>query len=84
MRTFQIIEKLGGRKAVSELLSTKKKPVSKDVIRMWCTRGTVPGNSVRVMMKVAEKRGIEIVAKDLDPITVKYEWRAVNEWVPAQ
>lgn len=68
MKTFPIIEKLGGRKAVAEIVSGGHcRPVSADAVRMWSARGRIPGYAIRLMMEHAERRKIAIAASDLQP-----------------
>lgn len=50
MKTFPIIEKLGGRAAVAEQLSSDDRLVSRDAIRMWSARGRIPGHAVKRML----------------------------------
>lgn len=70
MWTFPIIEKLGGRHAVAALVRRAQDgaalPLTVDTVRMWIARSSIPGYAVRQMMEEAERRGIEVGARDFE------------------
>lgn len=70
MWTFPIIEKLGGRHAVAALVRRVQDgaavPLTVDTVRMWIARSSIPGYAVRQMMEEAERRGIEVGARDFE------------------
>lgn len=67
MRTFPIIEKLGGIDAAFDRLRARGLPIdTKDALRMWRSphRGTIPGNAVVVLMQICDDEGIAYSARD--------------------
>lgn len=71
MKSFGIIEKLGGRPAVSAALrESGARTHSVDAIRMWAQRGSIPGNALRALLAEAERKGVEISSDDFDVIEV--------------
>lgn len=66
MRTFKIIEKLGGRRATANVVTAQLRPVTTDTVRMWCQRGRIPGDVVRCLLKEAEARKIDTAGSDFD------------------
>lgn len=68
MKTFRIIEKLGGRQRVVTLLSEAGRTISVDGVRMWSKRGQIPGAALQVLMAAAERKRIKVTAADLSLI----------------
>lgn len=68
MKTFGIIEKLGGRQRVAALLCEAGRAITVDGVRMWSKRGQVPGAALQVLMAVAERKRIKVTAADLSLI----------------
>lgn len=66
--TIPIIEKLGGRSAICEELQKKlDKPITKDVVRMWQSRGSLPGYAAIALVEMAKQNGIEFDPRDYTP-----------------
>lgn len=70
MKTFGIIENLGGRAVVADLLDKHGHTVTVDAVRMWSKREQIPGAPLRILIETAEKRRIKVKASDLVPINV--------------
>ena len=66
MRTFPIVEKLGGRAAVA-----KMRGVSVHAIRMWAQRRRIPGDDLAALILAVEKAGIPFEARDLRVIEIR-------------
>ena len=66
MQSFPIIEKLGGREAVFDLLKGQPevKVNSLDTIRMWIQRGSIPGSAQRALMAAADEQRLPYSAQD--------------------
>lgn len=73
MQTFPIIEKLGGREKVFELLKSAELIKTIDAIRMWIQRGTIPGNAQRELMAEADRRMLGYDASDFAVSEVESE-----------
>ena len=74
MSEFPIITKLGGREVVFEKLRAGGGPTTKDAIRMWSARGTIPGDACRELMALVDADDIEYSAADFqlptpEPVT---------------
>jgi hypothetical protein len=67
MSTFSIIAKLGGRDALAEALVGCGTPTTRDQVRMWETRGRIPGDAQVAIMRLAERAGIQFSASDFEP-----------------
>lgn len=60
-----ILEKLGGRLAVFEKLRARQCDVETvDALRMWESRGVIPGKYVPEVMAIAEEDGVSYEASD--------------------
>lgn len=60
-----IIHKLGGRDVVFEKLRKRQCDVETvDALRMWESRGVIPGKYVPEVMAIAEKDGVSYEASD--------------------
>lgn len=72
-KEFPIIDKLGGRENVQRALAERGVAKSKDAIRMWSARGTIPGKAVVVLHTIALERGLTVEPSDflLAPTTSK-------------
>jgi len=72
MNTFPIIEKLGGRKAVAARLHRrvdgKKRALTADTVRMWCSRSSIPGYALKQLLTLAEREKIAVCVDDLRPV----------------
>lgn len=69
MRTFPILEKLGGLDAAFARLQARGFPVkTKDALRMWRSpnRGVIPGDAAVVLMQICDEEGIAYSAKDFE------------------
>lgn len=68
MKTFPIIEKLGGRAAIAPRLKRASKggvrPVTVDTIRMWSARNSIPGYATRQLIVIAAFEGVSIEPDD--------------------
>lgn len=69
MVEFPIIEKLGGRDAVFAHLRDKGLVETPHAIRMWASksRGVIPGDAARELMRWADERAIRYSADDFEP-----------------
>lgn len=69
MVEFPIIEKLGGREAVFAHLRERGLVETPHAIRMWGskTRGVIPGDAARELMRWADERRIRYSAEDFEP-----------------
>lgn len=63
-REFPIIEKLGGRTAVFELLRDRGIIETEAALRMQTTRGSMSADTLRALMAYAEERGVAYFASD--------------------
>lgn len=61
---FPIVVKLGGRKAVAEYLATEGLPIGITGLGMHVSRGVIPGDISRALMKKADGEGIAYTAAD--------------------
>jgi hypothetical protein len=64
MRTFQIIHKLGGVGPVFERLQALGLIKTRDALRMWRSRGAIPGDAQVALMRLAEEAGVAYTADD--------------------
>lgn len=68
MYSIPIIEKLGGRDAVADMLKRpgrgSRQAVSKHALNMWVARDSIPGFAVVQLVELANKRGIQIGPSD--------------------
>ena len=65
--TFPIIEKLGGRTALSKVLTRpheRRQTVTKVAIGLWVHRGSIPGFAVVQMMELARQRDVPVEPTD--------------------
>jgi hypothetical protein len=67
--SFPIIEKLGGREAVTALLIHLGLVKNESAVRMWSSplRGVIPGDAARELMKAADNQNIPYQADDFVP-----------------
>ena len=73
MTEFPIITKLGGDAAVYDLLrALSARPKTIAALRMWRTRGRIPGDISRDLMALADEAGIEYCADDFHPATTSH------------
>lgn len=70
MKSFGIVEKLGGRAKVVKVLALADQEITLDGVRMWSKRGQIPGAAVRILMAEAERRRMRIRSTDLILIEV--------------
>lgn len=70
MKSFAIIEKLGGRRASADVIEASGRACTPDTVRMWCQRQRIPGYAIPVLMSEAEARGLKVSSADFEPITV--------------
>jgi hypothetical protein len=66
MRTFPVIEKLGGRQQAAEIVSARGKPVTADAVRMWCQRGQIPGWARHALHQHFDEQGVAVMASDFE------------------
>lgn len=70
MVSFPVIEKLGGRDEVFELLKQAGYPIrTVDAVRMWGARGTIPGDAARLLMEACDQRRIAYQAPDFKAVS---------------
>lgn len=71
MRTFPILEKLGGLDATFDRLRERGFPIkTRDALRMWRSpgRGTIPGDAAVVLMQICDDDGIAYSSADFMPV----------------
>ncbi len=69
MRTFPILDKLGGLDATYARLQERGFPIkTKDALRMWRSphRGVIPGDAAVELMRICEEDGISYSAEDFE------------------
>lgn len=71
--TFPIVEQLGGRYRVAELLSERGLKRSPNAVRMWSSRRSIPGDAMRELIRIAEERGYTYSASDFEPVEKEAE-----------
>lgn len=63
-KEFPIVERLGGRTAVREILKARRVVIGRRGIAHWAQRGQINGGYIPVLMQVAEARGMAYSASD--------------------
>lgn len=69
MRTFPILDKLGGLDATFDRLRARGFPIkTKDALRMWRSpgRGVIPGDAAVEIMRICDEEGIAYTAGDFE------------------
>jgi hypothetical protein len=69
--TFPIIRKLGSAQTVLRKMGQRGHTISRDCMRMWGARGTIPGDATRTLMQIAEEERLEFSAADFMPVAKK-------------
>lgn len=65
-REFPIIRRLGGRDASAEKLRQLGHEISRDGLRMWAARGSIPGDATRLLMRIADQERIAYGSADFE------------------
>lgn len=76
MRTFPILEKLGGLDATFDHLRERGFSLqTRDALRMWRSpkRGVIPGDAAVILMQICEDKGIAYSADDFKIVEVDAE-----------
>ena len=61
---FPIVIKLGGRESVTEKLRRRGHELGDDALRMWVTRGRIPGDALPMLMEIAEAERVAYCSQD--------------------
>ena len=68
MRTFPIIQKAGGREAITKIVNHPTKGrVSTDAVKMWERRGSIPGYAISGLLEWAADKKVRLTPNDFRP-----------------